>query len=57
MEKILSVVIPAYNMENFIEKTLDSLICGEYMDKLEVLIIDDGSKDNTAALAQKRSLP
>lgn len=53
MEKILSVVIPAYNMENFIEKTLDSLICGEYMDKLEVLIIDDGSKDNTAALAQK----
>ncbi len=53
MKKILSIVIPAYNMEKYIEKTLDSLICGEFMDKLEVLIIDDGSKDNTAGLAQK----
>lgn len=51
--KILSVVIPAYNMEQFIEKTLDSLICGEYMDKLEVLVIDDGSKDNTAQIARR----
>ncbi len=51
--KVLSVVIPAYNMEKFIERTLDSLICDEYMDKLEVLVIDDGSKDSTAEIAKK----
>ena len=34
--KVLSVVIPAYNMEKYIKQTLDSLICDEYMDKLEV---------------------
>ncbi len=54
MEKILTIVIPAYNMEKYIEQTLDSMILeDEYMDKLEVLIIDDGSKDNTASIAQK----
>lgn len=52
-DKILSVVIPAYNMEKFIKRTLDSLICDEYMKDLEVLIIDDGSKDNTAQIAQE----
>lgn len=50
--KVLSVVIPAYNMEKYIKQTLDSLICDEYMDKLEVLVIDDGSKDDTAAIAK-----
>lgn len=51
--KILTVVIPAYNMEKYIAKTLDSLICDEYMDELEVLIIDDGSKDKTAEISKK----
>ena len=50
--KVLSVVIPAYNMEKYIKQTLDSLVCDEYMDKLEVLVIDDGSKDDTAAIAK-----
>ena len=53
VEKVLSVVIPAYNMEKFIAQTLDSLICDEYMDELEVLIIDDGSKDRTAEIARE----
>lgn len=51
--KILTIVIPAYNMEKYIAQTLDSMICDEYMKDLEVLIIDDGSKDNTAAIAQE----
>ena len=53
MKKILSVVIPAYNIQDYIEQTLNSLICDEYMDDLEVLIIDDGSKDDTAKIASK----
>lgn len=52
-EKVLSIVIPAYNMEEYIAETLDSLICDEYMDDIEVLVIDDGSKDRTAEIAKK----
>lgn len=51
--KVLSVVIPAYNMEKYIRKALDSLVCDEYMQDLEVLIIDDGSKDHTADIAEE----
>lgn len=50
-EKILSIVIPAYNMEKYLAETLQSMIAPEIMEELEVLIIDDGSKDNTAQIA------
>ena len=52
--KVLTIVIPTYNMEKYIAQTLDSMICEEeYMKELEVLIVDDGSKDNSAAIAQE----
>lgn len=50
--KILTVAICAYNMEDYIEEVLDSCIIQE-MDKLEVLVMNDGSKDRTAELTQK----
>ena len=52
-KKILSISIAAYNIQSYIEQTLDSLICEEVMDKLEVLIIDDGSSDDTNKIASK----
>lgn len=52
MKKNLTISIAAYNVENFLEKTLDSLII-KNMDKLEVLIVNDGSKDNTKKIAEK----
>ena len=52
MKKNLTISIAAYNVEKYIEETLDSLIC-DNMNLLEVLIIDDGSKDNTAKIAKK----
>ena len=53
-DKILTVSIAAYNVENFIEKALDSLISDEEtLGKLEVLVIDDGSTDQTAGKALK----
>ncbi len=47
MEKILSIIIPTYNMEKYLHKTLSSLIVSnkEQLQSLEVLIINDGSKD------------
>ena len=53
VEKILSISIAAYNVENFLKNTLDSLVAPEIIDDIEVLIIDDGSKDNTAAIGKE----
>lgn len=55
MEKLLSISIASYNVEKFLRETLDSLVVPEKMDLLEVLIVDDGSKDNTAAIATEYS--
>lgn len=46
MKKKLSVIVAAYNLENYIEKCLDSLVNQTYKD-LEIIVIDDGSTDNT----------
>lgn len=52
--KILTISIAAYNMEKYLAKTLSSLVLeNTYMDDMEVLIINDGSTDNTAAVAEE----
>lgn len=52
MEKILTISIASYNVEKYIEKTLNSLII-DNIDLLEVLVIIDGSKDKTMEIAKK----
>ena len=47
---MVSVVVPAYNMENYISRCLDAL-CGQSCRDMEVLVIDDGSKDKTYEIA------
>lgn len=54
MEKILSVVVPTYNMQDYLRRCLDSLIVSEErMRLLEVLVINDGSKDHSSAIAHE----
>lgn len=44
----VSVIVPAYNEEDSLEKTVESVVNLDYpKDKLEILIVNDGSKDNT----------
>jgi glycosyltransferase involved in cell wall biosynthesis len=43
---LVSVIIPAYNAENFIERTLESVRLQTYKN-IEILVIDDGSQDRT----------
>lgn len=54
MEKILSIIVPTYNMEKYLRKCLDSLIVSdENMRRLEVLVINDGSKDSSSQIAHE----
>jgi cellulose synthase/poly-beta-1,6-N-acetylglucosamine synthase-like glycosyltransferase len=47
---LLTVIIPAYNEETNIKRTLDSVIQNDYPNK-EIIVVDDGSVDNTYAIA------
>lgn len=50
----VAVAIPCWNEERTLPATLDSLLALEYpKDKLSFIIVDDGSKDNTYAIAQE----
>lgn len=51
--KVLSIVIPTYNMEKYLHKCLNSLVLldQESLSQLEVLVINDGSKDTSSRIA------
>jgi len=51
---LVSIITPVYNRENFIEETIVSVINQEYA-KMEYLVLDDGSTDNTLAIVKKYS--
>lgn len=58
MEKLLTVSVAAYNVAEYLRHTLDSivknsLISTELLERLEVLVIDDGSKDDTSKIADE----
>jgi len=51
--KTLTLVIPAYNSEKFLDKCIPSMISPETLGKVEIVIINDGSTDETAVVAEK----
>lgn len=51
MDKVLTVIVPVYNMEKYIRQCLESLVIGEALDRIEVLVVLDGSKDGSAEIA------
>ena len=53
-QPLVSVIIPAYNAENFIVKTLESVLSQTYQN-IEVLVVDDGSTDTTAKIVKSFS--
>lgn len=53
MSKTLSVSIAAYNVGKFLDNTLSSLCVESVLDDIEVIIVNDGSKDDTSLIAKK----
>ena len=53
MEKVLTVVVPSYNVEKYLEKTLDSMCKISNIDDVEIVAVNDGSKDRTLEIAEK----
>lgn len=52
----ISIIIPAYNVEKYIERCLNSIFCQNIPDEqYEVIVINDGSTDNTLTILQKQS--
>ena len=52
MNKILSIVVPSYNVEAYLDRCLDSFVVPELLNDVEVLVIDDDSRDGTAEIAR-----
>ena len=48
MKKILSIAVPCYNSENYMKRCINSLLVGG--SEVEIIIVDDGSTDGTAAI-------
>lgn len=54
MKKVLSIVVPTYNVEKYLDRCLISLLNDEsILDDLEILVVNDGSKDNSVEVARK----
>ena len=51
---LVTVIIPAYNAGKTLDETLGS-VRGQTYDNLEILVVDDGSRDDTAAIAERHA--
>ena len=52
MDKIISIIIPMYNVENTISKAIDSILNNTYQN-YELILVDDESNDNTLKICEK----
>jgi glycosyltransferase involved in cell wall biosynthesis len=56
-EKLLTLAIPAYNAEETLGRTLDSIVGSPALPLLEVIVVNDGSHDSTGSLARSYQSP
>ncbi|MFR2313172.1 MAG: glycosyltransferase family 2 protein [Weissella confusa] len=53
MEKLLTIVIPSYNAAEFLTHNLDQLVNVKRLQEMEILIVNDGSNDDTAIVGSR----
>lgn len=49
---LISVIVPVYNVEKYLEICLDSILCQTYHN-IEIILVNDGSTDNSRAICEK----
>ena len=52
IQPLISVIIPVYNVEQYLEQCMTSVLCQTYT-HMEILLIDDGSSDNSGRLCDE----
>lgn len=52
MSPLLTIIMPAYNMEAYIAEAIESVLAAKTRDHIELLVINDGSTDTTEALVK-----
>lgn len=50
--KILTVCVPTYNVESYLSRCLSSLVSSKYADYLDIVVVNDGSKDYSLQIAE-----
>lgn len=51
MGELISIIVPIYNVENYLAKCIDSIIAQEYQN-IEIILIDDGSTDSSSQICE-----
>ena len=52
MKDMVSIIVPVYNVEKYLDKCVDSIVHQSYKE-LEIILVDDGSKDSSGQLCDK----
>ena len=52
----ISIIVPIYNIENYLSETLNSILKQSMIEEMEVLMIDDGSTDNSRYIIEEYAL-
>lgn len=55
MNDLITIIVPIYNVENYLQRCINSLINQTYHN-IEILLINDGSKDNSLSICQENCL-
>lgn len=55
MEELISIIVPVYNVESYLEECVQSIIQQSYRN-IEIILIDDGSTDNSGILCDKYAM-
>ena len=52
-EIILTIVLPIYNVENYLRQALESILKSKNVNDLEIILVDDGSTDSSGRIADE----